>query len=360
LNISNSQACGFDQGGASEELKTHTITEREIIRNSYLYLYVSNETPNINVFFDNFNLTHQAGPLLEETHYYPFGLTMGGVSSKAVGKLVNKYNFNGGNELQSGEFNDGSGLDIYDAVHRLYDQQLGRFHQIDKLAELSIDFTTYGFARNNPIRMNDPLGLKEDTINGKSPEVIVKSSRKEVASKQMNEMSYGQLSAWVDMKNKGGATPEVIESWALNNSYLTNNTLDKLLDANSSAARTIRQAQDEAWEAEGRLYKIFLESILLTAGGELLMLAELDEAALLGKVVIEGVANSVKRKVVTKTLQVAYKKFGRKALNNPVGKYLLQERKAHREIFNSGNLKSVMENLPRAAPHLPQLGPPHF
>ncbi|MBT9485706.1 MAG: hypothetical protein IV095_14420 [Sediminibacterium sp.] len=285
---------------------------------------------------------------------------MGGISSKAASKLENKYKFNGGNELQTGEFSDGIGLDMYDAVHRLYDQQLGIFRQIDKLAELSADFTTYGFARNNPIRMNDPLGLKEDTINGKSPEVVVKSSRKEVASRQMNQMTYGQLSAWVDMKTKLGSTAEAIESWAFNNSYLTNNTIDKILDANSSAARSIRQAQDEAWEAEGRLYKIFLESILLTAGGELLMLAELDEAALLGKVVIEGVANSVKRKVVTKTLQVTYKKFGKKALNNPVGKFLLQERKTHREIFNSGNLKSVMENLPGAAPHLPPLGPPHF
>ncbi len=91
---------------------------------------------------------------------------MSGISSKAAGKLLNRFKFNSGNELQSGEFNDGSGLETYDAVHRMYDPQIGRFHQIDALADVSNNYSPYSFGSDNPILRNDPLGLADTiTIN---------------------------------------------------------------------------------------------------------------------------------------------------------------------------------------------------
>ena len=63
---------GFEPVGADGEFKTFVKTSLPISQNGYLYVYTSNESP-VDVFFDNLQVTHVRGQLLEETHYYPFG-----------------------------------------------------------------------------------------------------------------------------------------------------------------------------------------------------------------------------------------------------------------------------------------------
>jgi RHS repeat-associated protein len=143
--------------GNLKELKNHFTDLQNLVanKNGYVYIYCSNESP-VSVFFDNIQVVHTRSALLEETHYYPFGLTMAGISSKAAGGFENKRKWNAGSELQSGEFSDGSGLELYSTFYRSLDPQLGRFWQIDPKPNNSVSL--YSSMENNPIRYVDPLG----------------------------------------------------------------------------------------------------------------------------------------------------------------------------------------------------------
>ncbi len=143
-------------GNLPDELQTLAAENIVMEKSGFLYVYTSNETQQ-DVYFDNVTVALAGTPVLEETHYYPFGLAMYGLSEKqAVGKEnVFKYN---GKELQTKEFTNGPGLEWYDFGARLYDPQIGRWHSIDPLADDFVSTSPYVFAMNNPIRFVDQDG----------------------------------------------------------------------------------------------------------------------------------------------------------------------------------------------------------
>jgi RHS repeat-associated protein len=136
---------------AANTIKDHRFTDVPITKNGYLYIYVSNESP-VAVFFDNLQVVHTKGPILEETHYYPFGLPMAGISSKALAfrNPENKIKFNGA------ELNTDFDLNQYEFFYRNYDPQIGRWHSLDTKPTDMVSL--YAAMANNPIRYADPLG----------------------------------------------------------------------------------------------------------------------------------------------------------------------------------------------------------
>ena len=110
------------------------------------------------MFFDNLQVTHVRGPLLEETHYYPFGLTMTGISGKAssFGQPGNKYKYNGI------ELDEDLGINTYEAFYRELDPSIGRWWQIDPKIENQEMWSPYSSMSNDPILNKDPLGDEPD------------------------------------------------------------------------------------------------------------------------------------------------------------------------------------------------------
>ena len=125
----------------------------------YRYEYtLRDHLGNSRVMFADLNADNEVDEteILQQNHYYPFGMNMEGIWPGGT----NKYQYNG-NEAQSEVDHN-----VSDFNFRTYDAGIGRFWQVDILADWATDLTPYRFGFNNPVRYADPLGLWEENEDG--------------------------------------------------------------------------------------------------------------------------------------------------------------------------------------------------
>ena len=84
-------------------------------KNGYCFVYISNES-SANVFFDNLQVRHDRGRIIEENHYYAHGLKIAAISSKAYGAPNSNYLYQG----DFSEMDDDLGWNDFEL--RSYDQ----------------------------------------------------------------------------------------------------------------------------------------------------------------------------------------------------------------------------------------------
>ena len=143
--------------------------------NTYNYVYqYKDHLGNVRVNYTGKipkNGTFPVAAIKEENHYYPFGLKHQNYAnnyeeyqeiegeivlypplSTSI-KLMNNYKYNG-KELQ-----DELGLNMYDYGARNYDPALGRWMNIDPLAEDYRRWSPYNYCMDNPVKFIDPDGM---------------------------------------------------------------------------------------------------------------------------------------------------------------------------------------------------------
>lgn len=152
-----SEESGAIQIGSQPNVWANIGTQSPITvgRNGYLAVYVSTSSfGSIKPAFDKFNVKYYRGTLVEENHYYPYGLT---ATIATKNPIENRYLY------LTNQLERTNGLHYYDFHARQYDPQLGKFISIDPMHEFH---TGYIYSADNPVVFKDKMGMSSDVFGG--------------------------------------------------------------------------------------------------------------------------------------------------------------------------------------------------
>ncbi|MDX1908906.1 MAG: RHS repeat-associated core domain-containing protein, partial [Bacteroidia bacterium] len=137
--------------------------------------------------------TTASNEVLQENHYYPFGLSINGAWMNSAASLDNLYQYNGK------ELNNDWGLNMLDYGARMYMADLGRWSGVDELSEKGPEWNGYTYSFSNPIRFLDPDGRWAASSSRPTVEDKLEKYRKE------KEAEWAALDAGASISDVWGA-----------------------------------------------------------------------------------------------------------------------------------------------------------
>src|SRR5690606_23427082 len=145
----------YGQNGQHERLFFDDIVVREA---GYMYIYLSNESEYlVDVFFDDLKVTHAKSPIVQVDDYYPFGLTFN--SYQRENSVENRWKFQGQEHI------DDLGLNWDSFKWRNHQPDIGRFFNVDPLAEDYYYNSPYAFSENKVVAHVELEGLEAAQVN---------------------------------------------------------------------------------------------------------------------------------------------------------------------------------------------------
>ena len=149
----------YNVGGNNDNIGQVKVQNNSVIGR---YYYLKDHLGNIKM------TVNSSGTVIGYNDYYPFGKIMPGNRSLDNASADNRYKFT------SKERDTETGYDYFGA--RYYDSFIGRWLQVDPLADKYQGWSPYNYCGNNPICIIDPNGDKwlKDADKDKAKEVMGK------------------------------------------------------------------------------------------------------------------------------------------------------------------------------------------
>ena len=154
--------------------------------------------------------------IIQENHYYAFGMAHGGPWLMNNSAKDNFYMYN------SKEYNNDHALNWSDYGARWYDAAIGRWGSVDPLAEKFVGYSPYNYVLNNPLKFIDPDGMDVWDDVAKLQQQIKENKQSESNSIQSNQ--------WVNSSRPGEG------NFTTTNSNTQNETETSIASANSRSS----------------------------------------------------------------------------------------------------------------------------